>query len=120
MEVFKSIEWVASSKVDLKNFPAYVQDQAGFALYQVQVGQKHRNAKPLRNIGSNVLEIVSRYDGGTYRVAYTVQFSMVVYVLHAFQKKSKRGISTPKQDIDLIKRRLKAAEQHYKNTYDEE
>ena len=120
MEEYKYIEWVGSSKNDLKKFPAYVQDQVGFALYQAQVGLKHRNVKPLRNIGSNVLEIASRYDGDTYRVVYTVQFRRVIYVLHAFQKKAKRGISTPKQDIDLIKRRLKAANQHYKITYSEE
>ncbi|MDE0157025.1 MAG: type II toxin-antitoxin system RelE/ParE family toxin [Gammaproteobacteria bacterium] len=120
MEEYKYTEWVGSSKNDLKKFPAYVQDQVGFALYQAQLGLKHRNVKSLRNIGSNVLEIASRYDGNTYRVVYTVQFRRVVYVLHAFRKKAKRGISTPKQDIDLIKRRLKAANQHYKITYSEE
>ncbi len=75
MEEYKYIEWVGSSKNDLKKFPAYVKDQVGFALYQAQMGLKHRNVKSLRNIGSNVLEIVSRYDGNTYRVVYTVQFS---------------------------------------------
>ena len=120
MEVNKFVEWVGSSKDDLKKFPAYVKDQVGFALYQAQVGLKHRNAKPLRSFGAHVLEIVSRHDGDTYRVVYTVRFKTVVYVLHAFQKKAKRGISTPKQDIDLVKRRLMAAEQHYKNTYGEE
>ena len=120
MEVYKLIEWVGSSKDDLKKFPSHVKDQVGFALYQAQLGLKHRNAKPLRNIDSNVLEIVSRYDGDTYRVVYTVRFRMAVYVLHAFQKKAKRGISTPKQHFDLVKRRLKVAEQHYKSTYVED
>ena len=81
---------------------------------------KHRDAKPLKGLGSGVLEVVSRYDGDTYRAAYTVRFKAAVYVLHAFQKKAKRGAETPKPDIELIKRRLKAAEQHYRDTYDKE
>ena len=87
---------------------------------------KHRSgsstaiSKPLRGLGANVLEVMSRHDGDTYRAVYTVRFKAAVYVLHAFQKKAKRGIATPKREIDLIKRRLKAAEQHYAKTYDEE
>ena len=73
---------------------------------------------PLRGLGFRALEVVSRHDGDTYRAVYTVRFKAAVYVLHAFQKKAKRGIETPKQDIDLIKSRLKVAEQHYKETYD--
>ena len=120
MEETKFIEWVGSSKYDLKKFPAYVKDQVGFALYQAQLGLKHRNAKPLKGFGISALEIISRYDGNTYRVVYTVRFKMVVYVLHAFQKKARKGISTPRQDIDLVKRRLMAAKQHYKDTYVED
>ena len=116
----KFIEWIGSSKDDLKKFPAYVKDQAGFALYQAQLGLKHRNAKPLRGFGVNALEIVSRYDGNTYRIVYTVRYKVAVYVLHAFQKKARKGISTPKQEIDLIKRRLMVAGQHYNNTYVED
>ena len=112
-EVLKPVEWVGSSKGDLKKFPAVVQDQAGFALYQAQAGLKHRDAKPLKGLGAHVLEVVSRHDGDTYRVVYTVRFKAAVYVLHAFQKKARRGIATPKQEIDLVKDRLKAAEQHY-------
>ena len=78
---------------------------------------KHRDAKPMKGLGSGVLEIVSRYDGDTYRAVYAVRFKGVLYVLHAFQKKAKKGIATPKQEVDVIKRRLKLAEQHYKDEY---
>jgi phage-related protein len=117
-KMLRPVEWIGSSKEDLKSFPDPVQDQIGFAVYQAQVGLKHRDAKPLRGLGSRVLEVVSRHDGDTYRAVYTVRFKEAVYVLHAFQKKAKRGIETPKQDIDLIKSRLKIAERHYKETYD--
>ena len=92
----------------------------GFAVYQAQIGLKHRDAKPLTGLGSGVVEVVSRYDGNTYRTVYTVRFKTAVYVLHAFQKKAKRGTKTPKPEIDLIKRRLKAAEQHYRDVYEGE
>ena len=96
-EILKPVEWVGSSKEDLKKFPAAVQDQVGFALYQAQVGLKHRAAKSLKGLGANILEIVSRQDGDAYRAVYTVRFKAAIYVLHAFQKKAKRGIATPKQ-----------------------
>ena len=118
--VLKPVEWVGSSKGALKKFPATVQDQVGFALYQAQAGLTHRDAKPLKGLGAHVLEVVSRHDGDTYRTVYTVRFKAAVYVLHAFQKKAKRGSATPKPEIDLVKRRLRAAEQHYTDTYGEE
>ena len=118
-EMLKPVEWVSSSREDLKKFPDAVQDQVGFALYQAQVGLKHRTTKPLKGLGANVLEVISRQDGDTYRTVYTVRFKAAIYVLHAFQKKAKRGIATPKQEIDLVKHRLKAAEQHYADTYGE-
>ena len=89
----------------------------GYALYQAQVGLRHRDVKPLRGLGSNVLEVVSRHDGDAFRAVYTVRFRSAVYVLHAFQKKAKQGIATPKPEIDLIRRRLKAAEQHYRENF---
>ena len=87
-------------------------------MYKAQIGQKHLDAKPLKQIGSGVMEVVSRFEKDTYRAVYTVKFKEVVYVLHAFQKKSKKGIATPKLELDLIKQRLKTAEQHYKDTYE--
>ena len=113
----RPLEWVGSSKEDLKKFPAGVQDHIGFALYQAQVGLKHSDAKPLRGLGSSVLEVVSGQDGDAFRAVYTVRFQAAVYVLHAFQKKAKRGRETPKHEIDQIRRRLKAAERHYADTY---
>ena len=113
-------EWVGPSKEDLKRFPDPVQDRIGFALYQGQLGRKHRDAKPLKGLGSGVLEVVSRHDGDTCRVAYTVRFKAAVYVLHAFQKKAKRGAETPRPDIELVRSRLRTAEQHYAHAYGEE
>jgi phage-related protein len=115
----KPLEWIASSKKDLIAMPDPVQDNFGFALFQAQIGEKHDDAKPLKGFkGSGVLEIVDDFDGDTYRAVYTVRFAEVVYVLHVFQKKSKRGIATPKQDIELIEQRLKTAQEHYQTTYD--
>ena len=89
----------------------------GYALYQAQVGLRHRDVKPLRGLGSNVLEVVSRHDGDAFRAVNTVRFRSAVYVVHAFQKKAKQGIATPKPEIDLIRRRLRAAEQHYRENF---
>ena len=113
------IEWVGSSKEDLKALPVAVRSEVGFALYQAQTGSRPLAAKPLKGLAPRVLEIVSRYDGDTYRTMYTVASEGVVYVLHAFQKKAKRGVATPKREIDLIKGRLKAAERHYTDSYDD-
>jgi phage-related protein len=86
----------------------------GFALFLAQQGRKHSDAKPLRGFGgAGVLEIVEDHAGNTYRAVYTVRLAGRVYVLHAFQKKSKPGIETPKSEIDLIKRRLKRAEEEH-------
>ena len=109
----KPVEWVGSSKADLKTFPEAVRRAVGYALYQAQVGLKHRDAKPLRGFGSNVLGVISRQVGDTFRAVYTVRFRSAIYVLHAFQKKAKRGIATPKPELALIRRRLKAAERHF-------
>ncbi len=87
----------------------------GYALYQPQLGRKAPSAKPLAGFGgASVLEIVEDFQTNTYRAVYAVKFSELVYVLHAFQKKSKKGIATPKTDVDLIKKRLRLAEQDYK------
>jgi len=108
----KPLYWVGSSKRDLLSLPEPVVDFFGYALYLAQDGKKHEQAKPLKGFGSaGVLEVVEDWDRSTYRAVYTVRFEGVVFVLHMFQKKSKRGAATPKADIDLIRERLKAAEQ---------
>jgi phage-related protein len=112
--VLKPVEWIGGARDDLREFPDDVQQLMGFALYRVQLGKKHPQAKPLKGFkGASVIEIVEDFDGDTYRSVYTVKFEEIIYVLHAFQKKSKRGIATPKQDIDLIESRLKRAKEHY-------
>lgn len=111
----KALAWIASSKHDLMEFPMSVRKEMGHALFIAQEGGKHKHAKPLKGFsGASVLEVVQNDVDGTYRTMYTVQFEEVVYVLHAFQKKSKSGIKTTKQDVDLLKDRLKWAQQKYK------
>jgi phage-related protein len=110
----KPVMWVASTKSDLISLPDEVQDEIGFALYQAQIGEKSDKAKPFRGFGNaSVLEIVENDAGGTYRAVYTVKFEEVIAVLHVFQKKSKKGIATPKQDVELIQSRFKLAKQMY-------
>ena len=114
----KSVEWVGSSLEDLKDFPEEVQQVVSYALYLAQCGDKHPSAKPLKGFkGAGVLEVVEDFDGDTYRAVYTVKLAGVIYVLHAFQKKSKQGIATPKKDIELIEIRLKRAKEHYAENY---
>ena len=115
--MLKPVEWVGSSRADLRQFPDAVRDRIGFAIYQAQIGLRHRDAKPLRGFGSGILEVVSRFDGDTFRAVYTVRFRLAVYVLHAFQKKAKRGAATPQTELDLVRRRLMAAERHYRNAH---
>jgi phage-related protein len=111
----KPVSWIASSYKDFRGFPDAVQDAMGYALYQAQLGAKHDSAKPLKGFGgAGVLEIVADHVGDTFRAVYTVKFATAIYVLHAFQKKSKTGIKTPPEDMELIQRRLKAAEADYK------
>lgn len=105
----KSVVWMGDSLKQVKSFPEEVRKDVGSSLYEVQLGDKPHNAKPLRGIGSGVLEIVTRFDSDTYRTVYAVQIGNYVYVLHAFQKKSSKGIKTAQKDIDLIKKRYKAA-----------
>lgn len=110
----RPVFWVGSSKEDLKAFPEEVRRRVGNALWAAQIGLKAAYVKPLKGFrGSSVLEIVNDFDGDTYRAVYTVRFKGAIYVLHAFQKKSKRGAGTPKIEIDLIKQRLKRAAEDY-------
>lgn len=107
----KPLKWVGSSKKDLDKMPEDVKDLFGFAIDLAQAGQKHSDAKPLKGFKSaGVLEVVENDEGGTYRAVYTVKLTDWVYVLHCFQKKSMKGIETPKADIELIRARLKQAE----------
>lgn len=111
----KPFYWVSSSKKDLQSLPEEVQDIFGYALDLAQMGGKHSQTKPLKGFGgAGVLEVIEDFLGDTYRAVYTVKFADSVYVLHAFQKKSSSGISTPKPDMDKIRERLKAAENHAK------
>lgn len=111
----KPVEWIGSSYKDFRSFPDDVQDHAGYALHLAQTGDKHEDAKPLKGFGgAGVLEVVSDHAGDTYRAVYTVKFALAIYVLHAFQKKSKTGSKTPAPDMELIEQRLKVAEADYK------
>lgn len=115
----KPLEWIGSAKDDLLDLPSDVQNVMGYGLYLAQIGDKYDDAKPLKGFkGAGVLEIVDNFDGDSYRAVYTVKFESAVYVLHVFQKKSKSGIATPQQDIDLIERRLKVAQEHHRNNYE--
>lgn len=110
----KTCIFIGSSLKDLKRFPAKVQNRIGYALGQVQDGDEPNSAKALKGFGGrSVLELIDDFDSDTYRAVYTVRFAEVVYVLHAFQKKSNKGIATPQHDIDLIKSRLRDAEAHF-------
>jgi len=101
------VRWVEDSRERLQVFPAQVRKDIGHALYLVQTGQTPPSAKPMRGIESGVFEIVDDYDTDTYRAVYTVKVGRSLYILHAFMKKSTRGIRTPKREIDLIRRRLR-------------
>src|SRR5256885_15981687 len=110
----KPVRWVGRSLADVRRFPVPVRETVGFALFQAQMGGKHPSAKPLKGFhGAGVLEVVEDDDGNTYRAVYTVKFAGAVYVLHAFQKKSKKGGKTPQEEIEKVKARLKEAAKHY-------
>ncbi|MGH8550688.1 MAG: type II toxin-antitoxin system RelE/ParE family toxin [Methylococcales bacterium] len=111
----KPLHWVGSAKKDYLDFPVEVQSDMGYALGLAQIGAKHPKAKPWKGQGPGLFEIVEDHRGDTYRAVYTVRFVDVVYVLHAFQKKSKAGIKTPQSDIDLISERLKRAQADYES-----
>ncbi len=113
--VNRPLEFIGSSKDDLSSFPLEVKFVTGYALRQIQRGKSHPDAKRMKGSLRDVIEISVSDDSGdrTFRTTCTTTIGDVVYVLHAFQKKAKSGIATPKQDLDLIERRLKAAEEHY-------
>jgi phage-related protein len=108
----KTVIWVGTSLKDLRDFPVPVQDHVGYALYVAQRGGKHQDAKVLSGFGgAGVLEVIKDYRGDTFRAVYTLKYAGTVYILHAFQKKSKSGRQTPRGEIELIKQRLREAEQ---------
>jgi phage-related protein len=106
----RPVHWMGDSLKVLRSFPDEAQDDIGHSLMIVQAGIMPLDAKPLKGVGSGVFEIVTRYDGDTYRTVYAIKIGRHIYVLHVFQKKSKSGIKTPQQDIDLIVKRLKEAQ----------
>ncbi|MBD2770837.1 type II toxin-antitoxin system RelE/ParE family toxin [Iningainema tapete] len=105
----RPLVWMGDSRKNIREFPQEVQKAVGYALQLVQAGETPIDAKPFKGVGSGVYEIVKRYDTDTYRAVYAVKIGDSVYVLHAFQKKSKQGIKTPQPDVDLIKQRYKDA-----------
>ena len=108
---YREVVWVGSSKRDFMGFPEEVRADMGYGLYRAQQGREHASAKALKGFGGRtVLELVEDHASGTYRAVYTVRFETGVYVLHAFQKKSKRGDETPQLDKEMIERRLREAE----------
>lgn len=110
----RPLVWMGDSRKNIREFPDDVQKSVGYALQLVQAGETPMEAKPFKGVGSGVYEIVKRYDTDTYRAVYAVKIGEKVYVLHAFQKKSKQGIKTPQADIDLIKQRYKDAKEREK------
>ena len=111
----KPVRWVGSSRRDLRTFPKSVERDVGQALYAAQCGDEYPSVKALKGFGGrSVLEIVALDDTATYRAVYTLRLADAIYVLHAFQKKSKKGIATPQKEIDLINKRLADAERDYR------
>ena len=107
----RPVIWVGTSRKDLRAFPEPVQDHMGFALYVAQRGGKHRDTKPLTGFGgAGVVEVVKDFRGDTFRAVYTLRYARAVYVLHAFQKKSKTGRATPRRDIEMVRQRLREVE----------
>lgn len=114
----KSVHFVGTSRKDLKALPKGARAVFGFAILLAENGMKHPDAKPMAGFGgAGVLEVVEDLDGDAYRAVYTVQFGSTVYVLHAFKKKSKVGSKTPPRDMELILKRFKEAEEHYKQKH---
>lgn len=115
-KTLRTVIWMGDSRKRVKEFPRAVQRDIGEALMFAQAGEKHALAKPFKGAGSGVFEIAKRHDTDTFRAVYALQVGAAIYVLHAFQKKAKRGIKTPQQDVELIKQRLRAALEREKAT----
>jgi phage-related protein len=111
VQSFRPVVWLGDSKKNLRGFPDGAQKLLGDELQLIQFGRMPKDAKPFKGVGSGVLEIALRYASEAYRVVVAVQIGRRIYVLHAFQKKSKKGIETPKRDVDLIKKRYSEAQE---------
>lgn len=107
----KELRWLGNSKKNILKFPDMVRRTFGTALFFAQKGGRYPDTKMMKGLGSGVYEILEDHKSDTYRAVYTVKFEKCAYVLHAFQKKSKSGIKTPKEDVDLIKSRMKMAKE---------
>lgn len=117
----KPLNWIASAKKDLLAMPVEVQRVVGYALHIAQISETAANVRAMQGFaGASVLEIRDSFSGDTYRAVYTVRFGAAIYVLHCFQKKSKSGIATDLQDIELIRARLNLAQEHYRARYEKE
>lgn len=120
-DALKQLIWIGSSKKVLTALPEAIRKKFGYALQLAQQGEMPLDARPLKGFGgASVLELRGDYDGNTFRAIYTIRFARFVYVLHVFQKKSKRGIKTPANIIDLLKKRLRTAEEDYEERNEEE
>ena len=115
----KSIFWVGSSYNDYMEFPSEVLDSMGYSLHRVQEGKIPTHSKVLKGAQSGAVEIIDNHDGDTYRAIYTIKYADTVYIIHAFKKKSKKGIATPKSDLDLIKQRMRLIEEDRKKRSNE-
>lgn len=113
----KAVEWMGSSRKDIRECPDGVKDALGYAHHLAQHGSTHPNAKPMKGALREVMEVAADEDRATYRGMYTVKLAGVVYVLHVFKKKSTQGIKTAKRELDVIAKRLAAARDHYQQHY---
>jgi phage-related protein len=110
-KILRQIIWIGSSLKDVKKFPEAVKDEIGYILYLVQIGEHHQNITPLTGFKDGVMEIKSDYDKDTYRAVYASKLDDEIYILHTFKKKSKKGVKIPKEDIEVIRQRLKRAKE---------
>ena len=115
----KPVVWIGDSLKQVKGFPEEVRRAIGSSLYDAQLGDKPNSAKPFKGVGRGIFEIVTRFDSDTYRTVYAVQISNCIYVLHAFEKKSTKGIKTAQKDVDLIKNDIKRRLSNHRRINDE-
>jgi phage-related protein len=111
----KKLTWLAESRANVKAFPGGVQDDIGYALYAAQLGETSLKAKPLHGFGAGIMEIAAHDASGTYRAVYTVSIRGSIYVIHAYQKKSRAGVATPQSEMELIRKRLRQLRSEVKN-----